>query len=157
MDSDQTWKWVERCTLVVGAVCAIVTAAYTIGLFYGWDKHEAAKAGPIAAPDGVAMSAQWPLIALGILAAVALLTAWVMIFIRLRAQKSQTTQEFIPRGSLISLNEIEFNVGRLSQAAPWLELYLRAPRKIAAFLNLCESNCRNRIRGCGYDGSIRFF
>ena len=33
----------------------------------------------------------------------------------------------------------------------------RAPRKIAAFLNLCESNCRNRIRGCGYDGSIRFF
>ncbi len=27
----------------------------------------------------------------------------------------------------------------------------------AAFLNLCESDCHNRIRGCGYDGSIRFF
>jgi putative ABC transport system substrate-binding protein len=34
---------------------------------------------------------------------------------------------------------------------------LRALRKIAAFLNLCESDCHNRIRGCGYDGSIRFF
>src|SRR6266404_3580100 len=33
----------------------------------------------------------------------------------------------------------------------------RALRKIAAFLNLCESDCHNRIRGCGYDGSIRFF
>jgi class 3 adenylate cyclase len=33
----------------------------------------------------------------------------------------------------------------------------RAPRKIAALLNLCESNCHNRIRGCRYDGSIRFF
>src|SRR5258705_438360 len=32
-----------------------------------------------------------------------------------------------------------------------------ALRKIAAFLNLCESDCHNRIRGCGYDGSIRFF
>ena len=35
--------------------------------------------------------------------------------------------------------------------------YSRALRKIAAFLNLCESDCHNRIRGCGYDGSIRFF
>jgi Histidine kinase-, DNA gyrase B-, and HSP90-like ATPase len=33
----------------------------------------------------------------------------------------------------------------------------RALRKIAAFLNLCESDCHNKIRGCGYDGSIRFF
>src|SRR6266404_1686082 len=33
----------------------------------------------------------------------------------------------------------------------------RALRKIAAFLNLCESDCHNRIRGCGYDGSSRFF
>src|SRR5260370_29065743 len=34
---------------------------------------------------------------------------------------------------------------------------LRALRKIAAFLNLCESDCHNRIRGCGYGGSILFF
>src|SRR5258707_4263512 len=27
---------------------------------------------------------------------------------------------------------------------------VRALRKIAAFLNLCESDCHNRIRGCGY-------
>ena len=33
----------------------------------------------------------------------------------------------------------------------------RALRKIAAFLNLCESNSHNRIRGCGYDGAIRLF
>src|ERR1035437_8043503 len=35
--------------------------------------------------------------------------------------------------------------------------FIRAPRKIAALLNLCEFDCHNRIRGCGYDGSIRFF
>jgi hypothetical protein len=29
--------------------------------------------------------------------------------------------------------------------------------KSRALLNLCESNGDNRIRGCGYDGSIRFF
>jgi hypothetical protein len=33
-------------------------------------------------------------------------------------------QEFIPKGALISLTEIEFNTERLSQPAPWLELYL---------------------------------
>jgi len=38
-----------------------------------------------------------------------------------------------------------------------MEMIYRALRKIAAFLNLCESDCHNRIRGCGYDGSIRFF
>ena len=42
----------------------------------------------------------------------------------LPAPEKGQPEAFIPRGSLIALNEIEFNVGRLNQAAPWLELYL---------------------------------
>jgi len=48
--------------------------------------------------------------------------------------------------------------GSSEQGLPGIGTFAyRAPRKIAAFLNLCESDCHNRIRGCGYDGSIRFF
>ena len=45
----------------------------------------------------------------------------------------------------------------LGVSEPVAAEFYRAPRKIAVFLNLCESNYRIRIRGCGYDGSIRFF
>jgi peptidoglycan/LPS O-acetylase OafA/YrhL len=50
-------------------------------------------------------------------------------------------------------------VPELPNTSPWSKAnaYYWAPRKIAAFLNLCESDCHNRIRGYGYDGSIRFF
>jgi hypothetical protein len=113
----------ERSAAIIGAVCAIATVYYTMGVYYGWDKQEAAKISSAAATGGTHMNIQWPIIILGVLATLSILTSWAMITIRLRRPK-ESIQKFVPHSGMISLNEIEFNIGRLSQAAPWLELYL---------------------------------
>jgi hypothetical protein len=123
MDLERIWKGVERSAAIIGAVCAVATVYYTMGVYYGWDKQEAAKVGSAATNGGIHMSIPWPIVALGLLATLAILASWVMIVIRLRGQKG-AVQKFEPHSGMISLNEIEFNTGRLSQPAPWLELYL---------------------------------
>lgn len=47
---------------------------------------------------------------------------WFDTFVRRRA--ARRSGEFIPKGAMIFINEIEFNIERLSQPSPWLELYL---------------------------------
>jgi hypothetical protein len=90
MDWERLWKGIERSTVVIGGVCAIVTTYYTVGLFYGWDKQEAAKIGGVTAtPGGVPMTLPFPVLILGALAVLTLLTSWAMIGIRLSAKKSK--------------------------------------------------------------------
>ena len=54
-----------------------------------------------------------------------------------------------PATAIIDLKSLHAKIGELTLENDFLEG--------ALFLNLCESNSHNRIRGCGYDGSIRLF
>jgi hypothetical protein len=126
MDSERAWKWAERVgPVVIAPLCSVAALYYAAATYYGWDKQVAPPTIK-GEPWWSAMTeTPWLGFALLCVAIASVLTSWGMIFIRRRAEKQKAAgQEFIPRGALISLNEIEFNVGRLSQAAPWLELYL---------------------------------
>jgi hypothetical protein len=133
VDSERKWKLAERYAVVViaplcavlGLLCGALAAYYAAASYHGWDKQAAAPVSQDHA-GGSAMTLP-PWLGFGLLgiAVALLLTSWGIIVIIRRAEKRKAAgQEFIPKGNLISLNEIEFNPGRLRQAAPWLELNL---------------------------------
>ena len=73
---DRFWKIIERSGLIVGTVCAVITAIFTIAMFYGWDKPSpATQAAPI-------MIAPWLLYAFGGIAIALLIAACAMMVIR---------------------------------------------------------------------------
>jgi hypothetical protein len=92
------WKGIERSSAVIGSVCALVTVYYTMGVYYGWDKREAANVPEL----GATMILPWPIIILGGLAVLLLLSAWAMVAIRLRSKEpplksgSQTKDSPLP-------------------------------------------------------------
>lgn len=123
MDWEQIWKRIERAGFVVTPLCAIAGAYYTAGTYYGWDKQATAPLTKDHAGGIIMTLPPWLGFALLGVAIVSLLTSWGMILIR-RRTKNSPGQEFTAQAGMISINEIEFNTGRLTQAAPWLELYL---------------------------------
>jgi hypothetical protein len=111
---DRLWKIIERSGGIVGTLCAVITAIYTVGIFYGWDKSMPSK------PTSPVMSASWLLYALGAIGLALLATSWIMIFIRARQPKKL----FIPRPTMLPLNEVEISFASTWHVSPWLELYL---------------------------------
>src|SRR5258708_3699542 len=86
MDLEGLWRAIERSMVVVGGICAILTAYYSAGLYYGWDKQEAAKiGGATVAPIGGHMTVPVWIYALGGIGVLLLGTAWVMIVLRRKA------------------------------------------------------------------------
>jgi hypothetical protein len=88
MGSDKSWKAIERSGLVIGTLCAVLTAYFTVGLYYGWNAQTASPQ-----PAAPAMIAPWWLYALGIIGLALLLTSWVMMFLRRRRAKIDGTQK----------------------------------------------------------------
>ena len=97
---ERLWKAIERGGLIVGTLCAVVTTYFTAGLFYGWDK--APK------PEATAMTAPWWLYVLGGIGAALLLTAWVMLLKRTRAEpKTITAGRNIEQPAPQTINPLE--------------------------------------------------
>lgn len=79
---------------------------------------------------------------------------WFDTFVRRRA--ARRSGEFIPKGAMISLNEIEFNIARLGQPAPWLELYLTFSNATGYEARLFNVTGRVTVSGQEFHAHIEF-
>ncbi len=103
---DKAWKIIERSGLFIGTVCAIITAYFTVGLFYGWN----VQSQPQPKLAGALMIAPWWLWILGGIGIALLITAWAMIVIRSR-QKPVAVLLPVPPQKIPTRLRLQFNGG----------------------------------------------
>ena len=109
MVGDKFWRLIERSGLLIGTVCAVVTAYFTVGLYFGWNVPSLPPK-----PSGAVMTAPWWLYGIGIIAIALLLTAWAMIAIRSRKKGySLTDLELVEnrtfRNEVVLISGRQFN------------------------------------------------
>jgi hypothetical protein len=104
---DRLWLFIERACLVFGTTIGAATLYFTAGVYYNWNQQPVPSSPPVIAGNA-AMIPGWWIMASGGIGALLLVTAWIMIIIRLRRQhelqpeSTQTMPSFPATTSTVS-------------------------------------------------------
>jgi hypothetical protein len=94
---DRLWLFSERACLVLGTIIGAATLYFTAGVYYNWNQQQPVPSSSPVIAGNAAMIPGWWIMASGGIGALLLVTAWIMIIIRLWRQPTRYVNKYVGR------------------------------------------------------------